>query len=255
MEFTACIESIIERIAYELELDPLAVHIANIDPEYEDLIQLVETLKTKANYESRRKEVDAFNAANRWKKRGLRFSFLRWAPIVGGMMNANISVFRSDGSVHINHGGIEIGQGINTKAIQICSKLLGVPVESIKVGPADSIITANCFPTSASTTSENVAIAVTKACEQLLKNLEATRDSMTDPTWKELIDEAFSNNVDLQSRASYNTNEFESYQIYGACLTEVEVDILTYEVEIKQLDVMEDVGASVNPAVDIGQVT
>ncbi|XP_047533953.1 xanthine dehydrogenase 1-like isoform X2 [Vanessa atalanta] len=255
LEHVAMAENIMERIAYELNLDPLEVRLSNLDREKHGPIQeMLDTLKSESQYDERKVAVDKFNSENRWKKRGLRYSFLRWTPVGSMYFDVTLTVFRDDGTVAITHGGVEMGQGINTKAIQICAYFLKIPVEKIKIKPNDTMITPNSFPTGGSITSHNIGIGVQKCCEQLLARLEPVRTQLTDPTWELLIKTAYEMNVDLQVHGFVNALDMQMYNIYGITLAEVEIDVLTGEWEIIRVDLIEDVGRSVNPELDVGQV-
>ncbi|XP_026741880.1 aldehyde oxidase 1-like [Trichoplusia ni] len=130
LEAIASAELIMERISYELSLDPVAVRVANLEvASKEEMNGILENLKTSAEYVSRRAAVDSFNAQNRWKKRGLRWAFCRWPPAGGANLDINLSVYHADGSIIITHGGVEMGQGINTKVAQVAAYLLKVPLE------------------------------------------------------------------------------------------------------------------------------
>lgn len=127
-----------ERIAYELDLDPLDVRFENLDKvKYNDLVEMTETLKKNAQYEERKAAGDEFNKKNRWKKHGLRFSLLRWPAIAALNLEINLSVYSDDGTVVITHGGIEMGQGVNTIAIQVAAYTLKIPVDMIQVKSYD----------------------------------------------------------------------------------------------------------------------
>nr|XP_026487932.1 xanthine dehydrogenase 1-like [Vanessa tameamea] len=255
LEHIAMAENIMERIAYELNLDPLEVRLSNLDREKHGPIQeMLDTLKSESQYDERKVAVDKFNSENRWKKRGLRYSFLRWTPVGSMYFDVTLTVFRDDGTVAITHGGVEMGQGINTKAIQICAYFLKIPVEKIKIKPNDTMITPNSFPTGGSITSHNIGIGVQRCCEQLLARLEPVRTQLTDPTWEVLIKTAYEMNVDLQVHGFVNELDMQMYNIYGITLAEVEIDVLTGEWEIIRVDLIEDVGRSVNPELDVGQV-
>ena len=256
LEHVAHAETIIERIAYEMNLDPLDVRLANLDTvNYNDISELLETLKANSDYENRKIKVDKFNAENRWNKRGLRFSFMRWPPIGGFYLDVNMSVYSDDGTISITHGGIEMGQGINTKAIQICAYLLKVPVEIIQIKPNDTFVAPNNFASGGSLTTQNVTIGVQRCCEELLRRLEPVRSQMNNPTWRELIKQAFTMNIDLQVHGFVSAADFQKYNIFGVTLAEVEIDVLTGESEIIRVDLIEDVGRSVNPELDVGQVS
>lgn len=249
-------EMIMERISYELSLDPLQVRLANLDTEnYGDMIEILETLKQNSQYEERYNAVEKFNRDNMWKKRGLRFSFLRWTPTGGQYLNMILSVFNGDGSVAISHGGIEMGQGINTRATQVCAYLLNIPVEKVQIKANDTLKSPNGFPTGGSITSQNVTVAVRKCCVELLDRLKPIKEQMNNPTWEELIKKAYDMNIDLQVKGFVNLEDVVQYNIYGITLAEVELDVLTGEFQMIRIDLIEDCGQSVNPKLDIGQVS
>lgn len=257
VDTTANAELLMDQIAYELSLDPTEVRLNNIDRErYSAIEEMFNTLKRNAKYVDRRSVVNKYNIDNRWKKRGLRFSFFKWSTVPIGALNVILSVYRGDGTVVITHGGIEMGQGINTKAIQICAYYLKVPIEKIQIKGTDTVINPNNIETSGSLTSQNIGLSVRKCCEKLLERLEPIRNGMPDASWEEIITEAYSSNIDLQvqSFVSYDDSERYSYDAFGVSLAEVEIDVLTGESEILRVDVMEDVGKSVSPEIDIGQV-
>lgn len=249
-------EGLIERIAYEINSDPLNVRLANLDTEkYSDLLEMLTTLKLKSDYEERKLKVNNYNSENRWKKRGLRFSFLRWIPSSGQYFDTNMSVYSEDGTVAITIGGVEIGQGINTKAIQICAALLKIPIEKVVIKPNDTFVAPNNIWTGGSSTSQNVSIGVRRCCEQLLARLEPVRLGLQNPTWEQLIKRAFELEVDLQVHAFVNSSDARNFNVYGITLAEVEIDVLTGESEIIRVDLIEDAGQSVSPELDVGQVS
>lgn len=249
-------EMIMERIAYELGLDPLEVRLNNLDTEqFSDILEMIDTIKTNANYAKRRDIVENYNSNNRWKKRGLRFTLMNWKSLNPMLLNITVSVYHGDGSVAITHGGVEIGQGINTKAIQVCAYYLNIPMSKIKVKPSNTTASPNNSPTAASLTSQSVAIGVQRCCEQLLQRLKPIKAEMGNPTWEELIAKAYSVGVNLQANGVCDFNDTFKYNVYGVTLAEVEVDILTGEWQLIQVDLIEDVGKSVSPEIDIGQVS
>ncbi|XP_050550274.1 uncharacterized protein LOC118267951 [Spodoptera frugiperda] len=255
LEHIAMAELVMEQISYEMNLDPLDVRLVNLDPKYRnDMKEMVDNIIVRSDYVKRREIVNQFNAANRWKKRGLRFSFLRWSPAGGANYYINLSVFRGDGTVVITHGGIEMGQGINTKAVQVAAYLLKIPVEKIIVKENNTVIAPNCFLSGGSIVNYDVIAGVSKACKQLLSRLQPIRDQMDNPTWEELIIKAYNDNVDLQAHGFTTTTEEYPYDVYGVALAEVELDVLTGEFELLRVDLCEDIGQSVSPEIDIGQV-
>lgn len=249
-------ELVMEQVAYEMNLDPLNVRLANLDEQYSsDLKEMVDNIIIKSDYMKRREIVNKFNLENRWKKRGLRFAFLRWTPVGGLNFYINLSVYRGDGSVVITHGAIEMGQGINTKAVQVAAYLLGIPVEKIQIKENNTVIAPNCSLGGGSIMNQNVMVGVRRACQQLLDRLRPIREQMDNPTWEELIKKAHIENVDLQAHGFTRTDEEYPFEVYGVTLAEVELDILTGQFELLRVDLCEDAGQSVSPEVDIGQVS
>ncbi|CAK1542876.1 unnamed protein product [Leptosia nina] len=247
-------ELFMERISYEMNLDPLKVRLANIDREnHSEILELINTLKEKSNYEARRLEVEKFNVDNRWKKRGLRHSLLRWTPVGSLYLPVNIAVY-VDGSVVVTHGGVEMGQGLNTKAAQICAYYFGISVEKVQVKPNDTTISPNSFTSGGSLTCQFVGVGIMKGCNKFLEKLEPIKKKNPNATWEELIKAAAVAEVDLQTHSMTGMADIRNYNIYGATCAEVEVDVLTGEWNIIRVDLIEDVGRSVNPVVDVGQV-
>nr|XP_049700113.1 uncharacterized protein LOC110380991 isoform X1 [Helicoverpa armigera] len=255
LEHVAMSEFVMEQIAYEMNLDPLDVRMANLDAEYtSDMKEVIEYVTVQSDYKKRREAVDLFNSQNRWKKRGLRFSFLRWTPVGGINLYINLSVYRGDGSVVITHGAIEMGQGINTKAVQVAAYMLNIPVEKIIIKENNTIIAPNCSLSGGSIMNQNVILGVKRACQQLLDRLKPVRDGMDNPTWEELITKAYNDSVDLQTHGFTRSDEEYPFVVYGATVAEVELDVLTGEFELLRVDICEDAGQSLSPEIDIGQV-
>ncbi|XP_045773786.1 xanthine dehydrogenase 1-like [Maniola jurtina] len=255
LENVAMAESILERISYELNLDPFDVRLTNLDTvSHHDLQEMAETIKNNSQYVERKAAVEKFNSENRWKKRGLRPSFLRYTPLGYQYLNMNMSVYNDDGTVAISHAGIEMGQGINTRAAQVCAHFLNIPLEKIQIKPNDTTIGPNVLPTGSSLTSQNITIGIRRCCEELLSRLEPVKSLLTNPTWEELIKKAYELQIDLQVHTLVNTADIVSYHIYGIALAEVEVDGLTGEWQFIRADILEDAGQSVNPEIDVGQV-
>ncbi|XP_026741864.1 xanthine dehydrogenase-like [Trichoplusia ni] len=254
MEQIAVVELIMEQISYELSIDPVQIRLKNLDPKHSDLIEMYQTLKTNSDYETRRLTVNRFNMENRWKKRGLRFVFLRWEHIYARYFDVNLAVFQGDGTIVISHGGAEIGQGINTKAAQIAAYMLGVPIDKIIIKENNTIVSPNSNVSGGSLTTQNIIMGVEKCCVQLLARLEPIRKQMQNPSWEELIKKSFEKYVDLQAHGFTGENDIQNYTVYGVTLAEVEIDVLTGESEILRVDILQDVGRSINPAIDIGQV-
>lgn len=249
-------EIVMERIACELNLDPLQVRLANLDTEkYGDINELLATLKVNSNYEERKNAVEVFNNTNMWKKRGLRFTFLSWPPAGNQYFDVLLSVYNDDGSITISHGSIEMGQGVNTRAIQTCAYLLNIPVEKIRVAPSNTTKAPNGLPSGGSISSQNVVVGVKKCCEELLKRLEPVKQKLDNPTWEQLIKKAWEMEVNLLVASFVNVDDKVDYIVFGITLLEIEIDVLTGEWQIIRVDLIEDCGQSINPKLDLGQVS
>lgn len=255
LEHIAMTELVMEQISYKLSLDPLDVRLANLDTEqYGDLKDMVNDILISSDYKKRREFVTQYNINNRWKKRGLRFALLRWTPIGGINVYVNLSVYRGDGTVVLTHGSIEMGQGINTRAVQVAAHLLKIPVEKIIVKENNTVIAPNVSLSGGSITSINTCVGVKRACEELLRRLQPIRDKMNNPTWEELIKQAHTDNVDLQAQGFTRTDEEHMLNVFGVTLAEVELDVITGEFQIIRVDTCQDAGQSINPQIDVGQV-
>ncbi|XP_047028807.1 LOW QUALITY PROTEIN: xanthine dehydrogenase 1-like [Helicoverpa zea] len=255
LENIGMVELMMERISYELSLDPIQLRLANLDPQYNDLREMCQTIISSSDYVTRRTAVNKFNAENRWKKRGLRLVFLRWSHVYSRYFDVNIAVYQGDGTVAISHGGVEIGQGINTKAAQVAAYMLNIPVEKVIIKENNTITSPNAAVTGGSLTTQNITIAVKKCCESLLERLEPIRKVMNNPTWEELyVKKSYEMSVDLQVHSFVGKEDTKDYNIYGVTVAEVEIDVLTGESEILRVDILQDVGHSINPELDVGQV-
>lgn len=249
------IEHIMERIAYNLGKDPLEVRLFNMSKEDNPIPDLIEQIKRDANYNDRLKEIQTFNENNRWRKRAMKLIPMTYELFYIGPYNSLISVYQGDGTVVVTHGGIEMGQGINTKVAQVCAYALGIPLDKISVKPSASYTSPNSMATGASIGSECVSYATMNACKIILQRLEPIRAKLNKPTWEELVKEAHYSGVDLQASYMYSTNEeVKPYDIYGVVILEAEVDILTGNHDVRRVDILEDTGRSLSPQIDITQV-
>jgi xanthine dehydrogenase/oxidase len=171
-----------------------------------------------------------------------------------GTTYALVSIYHGDGSVSISVGGIEMGQGLNTKVAQTASHILGIPLDKISVKPSNTHTAPNAICTGGSTGSDICSFAVQKACEKLIERLKPIKDKNPNIEWSALIDKATGENVDLSEKYMYKPDDIKTYIIWGASCCEIEVDILTGNILIKRVDIMEDVGESMSPGIDIGQI-
>lgn len=249
------IEYVMEKIAYNLKLDPIKVRLENMRKENNPLPDMIDQLKRDAMYDNRQDDIRKFNFENRWRKRAMSMIPLSYDLFYFGNYNSIVSIYHGDGSIVIIHGGIEMGQGINTKVAQVCAHMLGVPLEKVSVKPSTSFTSPNGMVTGGSIGSECLSFATMKACEILLKRLEPIRDKMGKPSWQDLINKAYAAGIDLQASYMFSNNDgFTSYDIFAVALLEVEIDLLTGNHDIRRVDILEDVGRSMNPTIDVGQV-
>ncbi|XP_072912176.1 xanthine dehydrogenase/oxidase isoform X4 [Hemitrygon akajei] len=196
-----------------------------------------------SSYQSRRKAVDVFNSQHRWKKRGLAiiptmFGISFTAKFLN-QAGALVHIY-TDGSVLLTHGGTEMGQGLHTKMVQVASKVLGIPVSLVHISETSTSTVPNTSPTAASVSSDlnGMAIKVSAAYMERV-SLSAA---------------GFYRTPDLNYNQKENTGRPYSYFSYGVACSEVEVDCLTGDHKNLRTDIVMDVGLSLNPALDIGQV-
>ncbi|XP_019522839.1 PREDICTED: xanthine dehydrogenase/oxidase [Hipposideros armiger] len=222
----------------------------------------------RSHYHVRRSEVDKFNRENCWKKRGLciiptkfgisfRLAFLNQA-------GALVHVY-TDGSVLLTHGGTEMGQGLHTKMVQVASTALKIPTSKIYISETSTNTVPNTSPTSASVSSDINGQAVYEACQTILKRLEPFKEKNPSGSWEDWVMAAYEDAVSLSATGFYKTpninysfetnsgNRFH-YFSYGVACSEVEIDCLTGDHKNIHTDIVMDVGCSLNPAIDIGQV-
>jgi len=223
-----------------------------------------EMLKKNSDYAGRAKAVEEFNATHRWRKRGLSMTPVRYGVNVRGQQ-AFVCLY-DDGTVLLTVDGTEIGQGLHTKVIQFASHHLSqivpgseVPVEKIRVGPVSTDKIAYGSITGGSTTSEGCCMAIREAIEKLKENLEPFRQKLEadgkEVTYLSLVKAASNVGSGAEMQASGRNKDFAglSYHVFGACVSEVEVDVLTGETTILSSNMLYDCGKSLNPIIDCGQ--
>ncbi|XP_019858733.1 PREDICTED: xanthine dehydrogenase/oxidase-like [Amphimedon queenslandica] len=197
-----------------------ALTYCNID----DLWQ--QMMKT-ADVQAGKGKISDFNKANRWRKRGLSVVPLRYGLEWNGTNSTVlVSVYSGDGSVSVVHGGVEIGQGINTKVAQVTASTLGIPLSSVTVVPTNTFTSPNNTTTGGSVTSEINCKGALLACQSLKQRLDKVKeglisDGVSDPTWLQIVQKAFSSGIDLsEKRYEFATNdinpEIDVGQVEGA---------------------------------------
>ena len=206
----------------------------------------------------------AFNHAHRWRKRGVAA-----VPTMFGasftlkhynQAGALVHVSSADGSVRVAHGGVEMGQGLHTKVAAVAAAVLNVPLASIHIHDTSTDAVANASPTAASVSSDLYGAAVADACGQLVQRLAPFRGEGL--PFAAAAATAHAARVDLTAYGFYATPGIEGYgttspfhyACYGAAVAVVELDVLTGAHTIHRADVVIDVGAPLNPALDVGQV-
>ncbi|XP_053675022.1 uncharacterized protein LOC128725313 [Anopheles nili] len=252
-EAYAMIESIMEHIAFVTDSDPLDVRLANM-PDTSEMRPLLESFRIDTEFDRRREDIDRFNAEHRWKKRGIAIVPMKYPVAYFGTLHALVSVYHTDGSVAITHGGVEMGQGINTRALQVAAKVLGIPVEKISIKPSCNLTAPNDFCTQASITSEAVAHAVLLACNTLLDRIKPVRQSFPNASWEQLTQQCHQQGVDLCATAFYNGVNLPGYNVWALSCAEIELDVLTGNVLLHRVDILEDAGQTINPEIEIGQI-
>ncbi|CAE8706406.1 unnamed protein product [Polarella glacialis] len=213
-------------------------------------------LREDSSFDLRRQAVERFNAGSRWRKRGIAMT-----PVKYGMgldvfqAMATVCIFSADGTVLVNHNGCEIGQGIHTKVAQVVAYSLGLDLSMVRIADTESNQAPNTAATGGSGTSETSAQAARVACEELSKRLAPYLAKEKD--WVKALAAAATDNVSLSAQGWYVHEKaagLNSYATYGAAVSEVEIDVLTGEMEILRADILMDLGQQLNAAVDVGQL-
>uniref|UniRef100_A0A8B9KI88 Xanthine dehydrogenase/oxidase n=1 Tax=Astyanax mexicanus TaxID=7994 RepID=A0A8B9KI88_ASTMX len=222
---------------------------------------------TISDFSQRRARVELYNKQHRWTKRGLsiiptKFGISFTATFLN-QAGALVHIY-TDGSVLITHGGTEMGQGLHTKMIQIASRTLEIPTSKIHISETSTNTVPNTSPTAASASSDLNGMAIYNACQTLLQRLKPYKTSKPKGNWEDWVS-AYFDRVNLSANGFYRTPDlgysFETnsgrpfnYFTYGVTASEVEIDCLTGSHKNLHTSIVMDVGKSLNPALDIGQV-
>jgi xanthine dehydrogenase large subunit len=295
------IEYVIDEIARNLGRDALDIRRLNfygkternVTPYGQEIVDnvieaLTAELEQTSEYRARRKAIDAYNADSPVLKKGLALTPLKFGIAFNvthlNQAGALVHVY-VDGSVLVNHGGTEMGQGINTKVMQVVAHELGLDMEHVRATATDTSKVSNTSATAASTGADLNGKAAQDAARQIRERLAAYAvklygDEDGQPVrffdnavhvnghvvpFPELVQKAYLARVQLWSDGFYATPGLHwdpktmnghpfSYYAYGAAVSEVVVDTLTGEWKLLRADALYDAGRSLNPAIDIGQV-
>ena len=295
------IENIIDNIATSLKKDPAEIrrrnfyqkkkkNITHYNMKIEDNViqEIFDQLIKTSNYKSRQSTIKKFNSENRYLKKGIAItpvkfgiSFTTWHLNQAGAL---VHIYCNDGSVHVNTGAIEMGQGTYTKIAQLAANEFGLPFNKIRVSATRTDKVPNTSASAASSTTDLNGAATINAISKIKQNLasfvkrkykvkngEAIYENglikFKGKSFKfnRLIKEAYLNRVSLSSSGFYATpkiffdkKNFKGrpflYFCYGAAVTEVIIDTLTGENKILQADILHDAGKAINPAIESGQI-
>ena len=296
------IEDILGRVAPLLGLDAATLRERNLyEPgqttpygqpvrHAERLRAIWEDLRASSDFDARRARIAAFNAEHEDVKRGLAITPVKFGIsftlTAYNQAGALVHVYK-DGSVLVNHGGTEMGQGLHTKMLQVAATVLGLPMEAVRLAPTRTDKVPNTSATAASSGADLNGGAVKHACEQIRDRMAAVAGRMlgvdqhdvrfsggrvsglgaSGPSFSfaEVADASYHQRVQLSAAGFYRTaglhwdtermqGEPFKYFAYGAAATEVEVDGFTGASRMLRVDILHDVGDSLSPLIDLGQV-
>ncbi|XP_031708232.1 aldehyde oxidase 6 isoform X2 [Anarrhichthys ocellatus] len=234
----------------------------------ESMLRCWEECKVKSDYGARRAAVDQFNQQNRWKKRGMSIIPIKigiaFSDSYLNQAAALVHLYK-DGSVLVTHGGTELGQGLHTKMQQVASRELRIPPSKIYISETSTSTVPNTCPSAASYGTDANGMAVKDACQTLYQRLEPIRQKHPKGSWESWAQAAFFEKISLSATGFYRGPDLYmdwdkkegqpfAYFTFGVCCCEVELDCLTGDYRTVRTDIVMDIGRSVNPSVDIGQI-
>ncbi len=294
------IEEIIEQISGYLKIDPLTVRKRNYyQKEQRNLThygqvvegnlldEMTQQLEESAQYQQRKQEIAAFNQQDSHLKKGIAFTPVKFGiSFTATFLNqggALIHIY-TDGSIHLNHGGTEMGQGLHTKVAQIVAEEFQVDVDRVLVSATNTDKVPNTSPTAASSGTDINGKAAQNAARTIKQRLLAfavqhynvalgeiqfvnnhVKLGTKIISFTELIQQAYFGQISLSSTGFYRTPKIFYdrdkacgtpfyYYSFGMSCSEVIIDTLTGEYKVLRADILHDVGDSLNPRIDIGQV-
>ena len=274
------VEDILGRCAPLLGLDPAELRQRNFYREgqstpygqpvrhAERLDRIWRQVRADSHFDERSAEVAAYNQHHEHTKRALAITPVKFGIAFNftafNQAGALVHVYK-DGSVLINHGGTEMGQGLHTKMLQVAATTLGVPLSKVRLAPTRTDKVPNTSATAASSGADLNGAAVKNACDQILDRLRPVVERLGDASWEEVVRAAYFDRIQLWAAGYYRTEGLHwdstamqgepfKYFSYGVAAAEVEVDGFTGAYELRRVDLVHDVGASLSPLVDIGQI-
>jgi xanthine dehydrogenase large subunit len=293
------IERALDHVAWTLGLDPLDVRKRNLYGPGRDMTpygmqvtdnimpELIATLERTSDYRARRQTIADFNRASRFLRRGIALTPVKFGiSFTTTFLNqagALVHVYQ-DGSVHLNHGGTEMGQGLFVKVAQVVAEEFGIDLDHVRITPTTTAKVPNTSATAASAGSDLNGMAAQIAARTIKARLTAFaaeqwgvaaeriafRDNHVligndEVAFPDLVRQAYLGRVSLSSTGFYRTPDIHwnaetksgrpfYYFSYGAACSEVVIDITTGEMKVTRVDILHDVGRSLNPAIDIGQI-
>jgi xanthine dehydrogenase large subunit len=295
----AVIEAIMDRVAVEVGEDPLTVRKRNLYCEQRSkthygqtveqhiIAEMIEDLEQTSDYWARRKAINTFNESSPYLKKGLALTPVKFGISFTvkhlNQAGALVNVY-TDGSINVNHGGTEMGQGLYTKVAQIVANEFQVDLEKVMVTSTRTDKIPNTSPTAASSGTDLNGKAAQNACINIKQRLvefacehfDLTPDSVIfadnqvflaqdSLPFSEFVQLAYMHRVQLSSTGFYKTPTIHYdrdkgvgkpyfYYANGVSCSEVIVDTLTGEYKVSQVDILHDVGKSISPGIDIGQI-
>ena len=293
------IEHALDAVARHLKLDPLLVRTRNLYGPGRDVTpygmvvednvgpEIVAELRASSEYDKRRLEVAAFNQASPLRKRGMALTPVKFGisftAVHLNQAGALVHVY-TDGSISLNHGGTEMGQGLFTKVAQVVADVFAVPLDAVRITATSTAKVPNTSPTAASSGSDLNGMAAQRAARDIRDRIAAAvaRAAGVEPetvvfsngrvhagsqelSFAQAVRAAYMAREQLSAAGFYATPKLHYdrashtgrpffYFAYGASCSEVEIDTLTGEYAVLRTDILHDAGRSLNPALDLGQV-
>ncbi len=294
------IENIVDTISRYLNKDPYQIrknnfyqknkkNITHYGMKIEDNViqEIFNKLVKKSNYKKRYSKIKKFNLKSKYLKKGIAITPVKFGISFTtthlNQAGALVHIY-TDGSVHLNHGGVEMGQGTNTKIAQLVADELGLPFEKIKISSTNTSKVPNTSASAASSTTDLNGAAALDAVSKIKQNLEKfikkkyniknikivyekglIKFNKKSFKFETIIKEAYLNRISLSSSGFYSTPKIYFnkktfsgrpflYFCYGAAVTEVTIDTLTGENIVERVDILHDAGKAINPALELGQI-